>query len=187
MAMVVGTRRRLRAGHVRLARDDRVEAARDKARDGGGTTSARDRRTPPSHGRLHRSGRRRSAACPGRNTTRKAGRRAGCRVGTGDPDRSARDANAAKADCRRAQRSHRSHGGAEQRVALTRGTGTGRRHRHRTAHHRANRASAWRRRSTPVTKHVETLALVFAFSLASTALVRTQEKPATPPPPKPPV
>ena len=38
-----------------------------------------------------------------------------------------------------------------------------------------------------MTKHVETLALVFAFSLASTALVRTQEKPATPPPPKPPV
>jgi len=38
-------------------------------------------------------------------------------------------------------------------------------------------------------KHVETLALVFAFSLGSTVLARTQDKPPAPapPPPKPPV
>jgi hypothetical protein len=36
-------------------------------------------------------------------------------------------------------------------------------------------------------KHVETLALVFAFSLGSTLLARTQDKPVSPPPPRPPM
>jgi len=36
-----------------------------------------------------------------------------------------------------------------------------------------------------VTKHLQTIALVFAFALASSVIVRTQEKPAAPAAPKP--
>ena len=36
-----------------------------------------------------------------------------------------------------------------------------------------------------MTKHVETLALVFALSLGSTVIARTQEKPSAPAPPRP--
>ena len=36
-----------------------------------------------------------------------------------------------------------------------------------------------------MTKYLQTIALVFAFALASSVIVRSQEKPATPAPPKP--
>src|SRR5262245_17228871 len=102
--------------------------------------------------------------------------------GTRDPHRPARSSRAARAHPRRARRADRSPGRAQRFDAVRDGAGAGRRHRDPRDYHRPDCARPGRRRSTTVTKHLQTLAFIFAFALASPALVSTQEKDKDKPP-----